>query len=477
MFCLVVYVNTSGVNYQMKMCFIVIPLAFLMSILFLLYGSLAFGVIGIFCLIGLGLGNQSLCLILVGVLLVIQPLLGFLKLPFLGYFDEFLLLIALVVFLFRKFLDRKPLIRTPIDMCFGGLLVIGMISSIIHQIVPWSVTLGGALLFCKGFLFFYIFSNVTMRQKDIDSMMRIFVALGLAVAGYGILGAFFPGIFLPPLGIPSRQSYFIPSLQSFLGHPGAFAAFMAILASFTFARYWITGQKKALFLNIFFVICMILSFRRTSVMGYFLATLIVIFWKGLPKSSAAIHRNMMIAIIIVMGVAFSGSLGKMYTNLYQGYFTRGETPRSMLMKTGVQIAKDYFPLGTGFGTYASGINRSFYSPLFYKYRLFTVWGLSEDKDDFINDTFWPHVVAEVGVFGFLLYLAILFSLIRIPIQALKTPGDIEWKTFVLGVLMMFIISIVESTKATFYEGTVWAYFYFGGIGLLFSKFQERKVYR
>ena len=222
---------------------------------------------------------------------------------------------------------------------------------------------------------------------------------------------------------------------------------------------------------------MILSFRRTSVMGYFLATLIVIFWKGLPKSSAAIHRNMMIAIIIVMGVAFSGSLGKMYTNLYQGYFTRGETPRSMLMKTGVQIAKDYFPLGTGFGTYASGINRSFYSPLFYKYRLFTVWGLSEDKDDFINDTFWPHVVAEVGVFGFLLYLAILFSLIRIPIQALKTPGDIEWKTFVLGVLMMFIISIVESTKATFYEGTVWAYFYFGGIGLLFSKFQERKVYR
>lgn len=423
----------------------------------------------------LGISRPQLFMIIVGALLILQPLLAILHIPYLQQFDEFLLLMSLVIIFLRKLIAKEAITRTPIDWIFFSLLAIGVISSAIHHIVPISVALGGLLLFCKGFIFFYVFANIPMRAQDLNILMKTFLILGIAVAMYGILGAIAPGLFLLPLGITMKNSYFsIPALQSFLGHPGAFAAFMAVLGAFTFSQYWITGEKRFLLLNVFFVVCMILSFRRTSVAGYFLAVLIVVFAKGMPKPAVSVNRVLIIGIVFILLISFSGLLIKMYHNLYEGYFLMGETPRSLLLKTGVKIAAEHFPLGTGFGTYGGGINRSFYSPLFYKYRLFTTWGFSEGKDIFTNDTFWPHILAETGVMGFILYLAILWILIILLRRTIKSTNNLRWEAFVLGTFMMLLISVVESTKATFYEGTLWTYLYFGGTGICMNWFISYK---
>lgn len=455
---------------------IVLLISIILSILSLYYFPLAFVFLGFILFAWLAFRKSVLLLLVVGVLLVFQPLLGFLPLPFIGQIDEFLLLFSFLWIFLRNIIKRNRFVRTPIDFFVIGLFLLGIISSLIHRIVPISIALGGALLFFKGFMFFYIFVNTPMEEKDIVLFFKTFLFIGIVIAVYSLLGAFYPEIFLMPLGITNHASYFsMPALQSFLGHPGAFSAFMAILSAFTFAHYWVTGNRKTLFLNMFFVSCMILSFRRTSFAGYLLAVLLAIVATRKKMAILNSHRKTIVFVSLLFFVLFAGTLSKMYTNLYYGYFTGAETPRSLLLKTGTQIAQDYFPLGSGFGTFAGGINRSYYSPLFYKYGLFTVWGLSEEKGDFANDTFWPHVLAETGVFGFLLYVLALLLLLRYALQSINSTmyGNNTAKVFVLGVFMLLILSFVESTKATVYEVTIWAYFYFGAVGIMMSYIKEQ----
>ena len=73
-------------------------------------------------------------------------------------------------------------------------------------------------------------------------------------------------------------------------------------------------------------------------------------------------------------------------------------------KTGLQIMKDYFPFGSGLGSFASAAAAKEYSPLYYKYDLNTIWGLTPENPMFLADTFYPIVYSQFGFFGALMFL-------------------------------------------------------------------------
>ena len=73
-------------------------------------------------------------------------------------------------------------------------------------------------------------------------------------------------------------------------------------------------------------------------------------------------------------------------------------------KTGLQIMKDYFPFGSGLGTFASAAAAKEYSPLYYKYKIDDIWGLTPENPMFLADTFYPIVYSQFGFFGVLMFL-------------------------------------------------------------------------
>lgn len=75
--------------------------------------------------------------------------------------------------------------------------------------------------------------------------------------------------------------------------------------------------------------------------------------------------------------------------------------RPMTYKTSLQILWDYFPLGSGMGSFACNGAWKFYSPLYYKYRLNEVWGMSDESVGagcFICDAYYP-TLAQFGIVG------------------------------------------------------------------------------
>ena len=75
--------------------------------------------------------------------------------------------------------------------------------------------------------------------------------------------------------------------------------------------------------------------------------------------------------------------------------------RPMTYKTSLQILRDYFPFGSGMGTFACNGAWKFYSPLYYKYNLNGIWGLGDasvGSGCFICDAYYP-TLAQFGIVG------------------------------------------------------------------------------
>ena len=135
--------------------------------------------------------------------------------------------------------------------------------------------------------------------------------------------------------------------------------------------------------------------------------------------------------VAVAGVLFVGGAyaleSKVVANQVSLYTSSESTARAQLYLTGTKIGADDFPLGTGFGRFASYQSRLNYSPVYDQYGLSSVYGLSRRDPQFIDDTAWPSVLGETGYAGLAIYLTGLLLLAAALIRRIKSvPVAIRW---------------------------------------------------
>lgn len=91
---------------------------------------------------------------------------------------------------------------------------------------------------------------------------------------------------------------------------------------------------------------------------------------------------------------------------FDAYYVSGlsndELARPMTYTTSLKILYDYFPFGSGMGTFACNGAWKYYSPLYYKYKLNDIWGLDEGGG-FICDAYYP-TLAQFGIVGVFFFL-------------------------------------------------------------------------
>ena len=114
--------------------------------------------------------------------------------------------------------------------------------------------------------------------------------------------------------------------------------------------------------------------------------------------------------------------------------------RVALYQTSFFIAKDFFPLGVGFGAFADDASRLFYSPIYYLYKLNYVWGLAPNASNFITDTYFPVVIGQFGAIGIFL----LFMVFKFLKKNIDNSFDYDnKKNYQTSLIIVFVI-VVES---------------------------------
>lgn len=195
----------------------------------------------------------------------------------------------------------------------------------------------------------------------------------------------------------------------------------------------VIGEKKLKWSkDIFFGLFIILSTLRFKSLAA-VAVFSVLFFYGNMMKRYVKWRHFIILGLIAIFIA-----GKQIIVVISS-----GAARSMLYLTGLKIMRDYLPIGTGFGTFASHYSAVSYSPIYSMYSLSEIHGLTKTVPSFVSDAFWPMVFGQTGIIGMVGYCLVIFWIYNI-FQANLKPNSGIYYGEIYTLLYLLIISTGES---------------------------------
>lgn len=248
----------------------------------------------------------------------------------------------------------------------------------------------------------------------------------------------------------SILSYSIHLFYSFVNIPFYFfihiAVYGQIMITSALLYLYASDRSKKDIVVFIIIITLGLLCGRSKYYGEFLFSLICL-WK--------IHSPVKLSFkyFFLSVISISIILLAVWTK-FNSYFVAGldsdEMARPILYNTSIQIANDYFPFGSGFGSFAEDASRVWYSPLYDRYGISKVWGLSRDYNEFVADTFFPVIIGQFGLIGTLLFGAFW----RFIVQKLnKFFTDKEHKYDYNIALIIIVIILIESVAGPMFVTT------------------------
>ena len=154
------------------------------------------------------------------------------------------------------------------------------------------------------------------------------------------------------------------------------------------------------------------------------------------------QKSIAFALVLVCAVIFFA--WDRFDSYYVSGMNNEELARPMMYKTAPKVLVDYFPFGSGLGTFGTAASaKTYYSPLYYKYELSEIWGMSPaDHGAFNADSFYP-CLAQLGFVG----LFFFFVFWKRRLSAINNIQDLRYYKIAI---MAFLCLAIENTADTSY---------------------------
>ena len=356
-----------------------------------------------------------------------------------AYADELIALCAVPLLLSEYIINRRKKLfqKDGYARYIVAFLLIGMVSSIVFHYQPlWKAALPDMFLCVKFWLSIYVgkvfFRNISIKDysKEIFIIIRVIIWLFAAL----ILVDYLVWVFRSGNGLFEGQVRFgIKSVKLFYSHPTFFAGscvfLIVVLASI--CEEVKESSKYIIILGVMSILTL-----RSKALGTAVLVAAIYILTYLKKKKL----NMKMLICCFVGLLLIG--GK---QIYYYFFSsiQAESARYQLTAKSIQVARDHFPLGAGFGTYGSYISGEVYSPLYEQYELSRIWGLEKGAADFVSDNFWPMILGQTGWLGLFAFgLAVIFLFLQI--QRLYEVRTTFYMSGLVALGFLLISSMAES---------------------------------
>ena len=295
------------------------------------------------------------------------------------------------------------------------------------------------------FKFAVIFLGVQSfgRRHYVDFSRAIRIPVFLAKIYLTVLFAFGVLNLFVNLGMYGEIRYGMRAYAFVFGTPG-------IVTNTVLYIFMLLFMESALFPGkgntVFLAIAESLMLMVLKSRSFILAAAILILYKTL-----IIEKKKSISARMVVIGAVGGLIG--YPQ-YQNYFVNGVTAntgqsaRQLFWQNGIDLFKEYFPFGTGFGTFGSGSAASYYSSLYYTLGFNNIAGMQPDNTKFLNDTFWPMIFAQLGLVGTIPYTALLLFIL----YEICRRGKATRNGYIMLAVYMYAINVLFSSIQSSYPG-------------------------
>ena len=110
-----------------------------------------------------------------------------------------------------------------------------------------------------------------------------------------------------------------------------------------------------------------------------------------------------------------------------------------------QILWDYFPFGSGMGSFGCAAAADYYSPLYYKYKMNNIWGLAPENPMFLADAFYP-TLAQLGVVGIFFFCAFWKR------RLTEMNKIVDMRYYKVAWITFFCLAIEQTADSSFLSG-------------------------
>ena len=307
-----------------------------------------------------------------------------------------------------------------------ALIIIGIIGNLKTDYQTMIPALKDAVCVFKGIIT-YVFIPLCLSNLNLDEYLttmnnhlKFITGLVFLTVIANLLFDIFP-YYEIRFGIKSQQIFFT--------HPTYLASFSVIIIILLSVNLREHEENKKYIILMLLVLASTLRFKSIAFIPIYMYLYYIVFKKQRKL------QLLDVGILCVLGGVFAISQ-------VMEYFNNPDWARNVLTMNSLNIAKDNFPIGTGFGTYASWASGESYSNIYYDYNISTTWGISPDFYEFIADTFWPMIIGQFGVLGLGIYIYIL---LRIYKNIINNDNLDYYFGQILALLYLIILSIAEAS--------------------------------
>lgn len=361
---------------------------------------------------------------------------GFNDLPSMGYVDEFMTVI-LIGYTITQYGRRTDNTCVEEALAFLGILIFYILYSLlmavnvadsvwldlVQQIRPYSV------IYCTWIL------SPRFTQRQVRMMLiSMILTLGAWIMYHPVGGdAEFP--VLGQLAITTGMSYYL------------------------FTKATKRNRYIALLL-----VCTGLLAPKMKFVGEVVVFIALIFFVQKKIRFSSLKSQWKIAMVAVIAIFFTWERFKVY---FVDGWENEELARPRTYKTSLKILRDYFPFGSGMGTFATNAAWKYYSPLYPKYGLDEVWGLDRGGG-FIADAYYPSL-AEFGVVGVFLFCVFWKRRIK-QIYQLK-----DGRLYRVAMMATACLAIEQTADSSYLSGKGMGYFMLLGLCMASLRYQKEPV--
>ena len=326
-------------------------------------------------------------------------------------FSGFKYLISLILFFIfwinfsRRIRVTKSYLLLLVATLFFSILNISPLTPFINQFYGLVLTFSFTLIFLMAY-------SISIKEKYIyDGISHLIVIIFLL--------SLFPVFSLLLSDETTLREVSVNSVGNyswnFFRELGAYGLILVIGLILSLSKLLhVKSFKWIIFALVFTVFIFLTGLKKSMLESLFIWTFFVMF-AGTIRLKIISVFFLIILFPLVLSFMYQQILNDLQININYFNDVGAESHvRLGMYLASFNIAIDNFPFGSGMGSFGSTASiYNFYSPVYFEYGIDKI---GSNAPEFINsdvghtllDTFWPHILAELGFFGFLLFSLLFF---------------------------------------------------------------------
>ncbi|MDR0890974.1 MAG: O-antigen ligase family protein [Endomicrobium sp.] len=317
----------------------------------------------------------------------------------------------------------------------------GIISQYVHSFLLFVI---GTILTLLPFIHFAVSYNFNFSSDEIDYFIDLIIKTIIVIALSFYIEVVIHTVIVDSIFINSSIFMY-----------GFFASLCNQAIILSLAQYHKLRKNKYIRYIIFLSITVVITLQLKAIIALLIVFAGYFFYmhKHKIKVFLIVSVSMFIVVAVLLSIPSLNDKIKKYAIMYN-FTVDNDIPRILLYKTSFSILYDFFPFGTGQGTFGSVPVNIEYSKVYSDYGIDNTFGLRKDDIvEFKMDTHWSSIIGENGIIGLILYVLLMTYAIRkykscVPSEMIS-KSNMYILTFSTGCMILESIALPLPNRLSF----------------------------